>query len=58
MIHDCERRRGKIYEVLLSRDGRAFCSSCRAELQDDEIAEEILAIIKKRRQKNQRWKKN
>ena len=56
-MHNCERKQGKVWEVTLNRENEAFCMSCGRKIQDEDIAEEVLKIIKQKREKNQKWKK-
>jgi len=48
MLHECERKKGLIWDVLVDRSNNAYCASCGKRLEENQIHPSTLKIIKKR----------
>lgn len=58
-IHECEKKIGKIIDLLIDRDGNLYCKSCRELLPDKQIDPiELIKINKTYRQREaKKWEK-
>jgi hypothetical protein len=52
--HNCEKKTGKIWEVLIDKSGTLYCKSCMQKLRDEEINEKCLAEINYKYRKHER----